>query len=137
MAPQLNIIAQLCCNQLIFLVILWIFFYNYAVIMELDNAETRSYENKVCQALIIIIVDAGSMGFKEQANSYSEGMLLCIPITIKHKQYPTCTIRSQPSNFTHCVIWAIYLFSQLFSCEVGIFRLKDLIKISIQQVLQR
>lgn len=35
-----------------------------AVIMALDNADTRSYVNKVCHALGIFIVDAGSMGFK-------------------------------------------------------------------------
>lgn len=41
-----------------------------AVIMALDNAEARSYVNKVCKALGILILDAGSMGFKGQSNVY-------------------------------------------------------------------
>ncbi|CAD8176496.1 unnamed protein product [Paramecium pentaurelia] len=110
MAPQLNIIAHFAVIKIPGYTM--DFFLQFdAVIMELDNAETRSYVNKVCQALLIFIVDAGSMRFKEYANGYSEGTV-------------SCTIRSQPSNCTHCVIWAIYLFSQLFSGKVGIFVVK-------------
>ncbi|CAK89162.1 unnamed protein product (macronuclear) [Paramecium tetraurelia] len=125
MAPQLKIIAHFAAiNSPGYTMD---FFRQFdAVIMALDNAETRSYVNKVCQALGIFIVDAGSMGFKGQANAYYQGTVCydCYPIATTQKQYPACTIRSQPSNCTHCVIWAKYLFTQLFSGEVGILEVE-------------
>ncbi|CAD8085434.1 unnamed protein product [Paramecium primaurelia] len=125
MAPQLNIIAHFAAINTPGYTM--DFFRQFdAVIMALDNAETRSYVNKVCQALGIFIVDAGSMGFKGQANAYYEGAICydCYPIATTQKQYPACTIRSQPSTCTHCVIWSKYLFTQLFSGEVGILEVE-------------
>lgn len=55
--------------------------------MALDNAETRSYVNKVCHAFGIFVVDAGSMGFKGQANAYYESAACydCFPIATTQK----------------------------------------------------
>lgn len=68
-APHLNIVAHFAAINTPGYTLK--FFRQFdAVIMALDNAETRSYVNKVCKALNIFMVDAGSMGFKGQANSY-------------------------------------------------------------------
>ncbi|CAD8094372.1 unnamed protein product [Paramecium sonneborni] len=138
MAPQLNIIAHFAAiNSPGYTMD---FFRQFdAVIMALDNAETRSYVNKVCHALGIFIVDAGSMGFKGQANAYYEGTVCydCYPIATTQKQYPACTIRSQPSNCTHCVIWAKYLFTQLFSGEVGILEVEGFDKTQPNSVFSK
>ncbi|CAD8097923.1 unnamed protein product [Paramecium sonneborni] len=138
MAPQLNIIAHFAAFKSPGYTM--DFFRQFdAAIMALDNAETRSYVNKVCHALGIFIVDAGSMGFKGQANAYYEGTVCydCYPIATTQKQYPACTIRSQPSNCTHCVIWAKYLFTQLFSGEVGILEVEGFDKTQPNSVFSK
>ena len=93
------------------------------VIMALDNQETRSYVNKVCRAMNIFLLDAGSMGFQGtsilnklgQSNQYFSNEELycydCFPLASTQKSYPACTIRQQPSNCIHCVIWAKYMFT--------------------------
>ncbi|KRX07271.1 Molybdenum cofactor biosynthesis, MoeB [Pseudocohnilembus persalinus] len=87
------------------------------VIMALDNTETRSYVNRICMALSIPLLDAGTTGYKGQAFLLRRGKTRCydcFPKDTSQKVYPACTIRTLPEKPVHCVIWSKYLFGVLF-----------------------
>jgi ubiquitin-like 1-activating enzyme E1 B len=67
MAPQLKVVAHVDAVGAGKYRMEWLSGFD-VVIMALDNQETRSYVNKVCRALKIYLLDAGSMGFQGQSN---------------------------------------------------------------------
>ena len=85
--------------------------------------------------LDIPLVDSGSMGFNGQATLILKPLTKCYDCRnppVQQKQYPVCTIRRQPSQPIHCVIWSKLLFQVLFTQQQN--ELSDL-KLKYQSLL--
>ncbi|KAH3684898.1 hypothetical protein WICPIJ_004122 [Wickerhamomyces pijperi] len=83
----------------------------------LDNAEARSYINKIGLFLNKTILETGTTGTKGYVQATIPGQSACYDCTFREtpKTFPVCTIRSTPSQPVHCVHWAKnFLFSSLF-----------------------
>lgn len=86
------------------------------VINALDNKKARSHVNRMCLAIDIPLIESGTMGYNGQVEFIKKGLTLCYECLPKPepKSYPMCTIRNTPKEPIHCIIWAKYLFGQLF-----------------------
>ncbi|KFD53491.1 hypothetical protein M513_05597, partial [Trichuris suis] len=82
----------------------------------LDNADTRSHVNRLCLATNTPMIDCGTRGrigqvtvsLKAKTECYD-----CLPRPAE-QHYASCTIRNTPSQPIHCIVWAKFLFNQLF-----------------------
>lgn len=66
----------------------------------------------------IPVIDAGTTGFKGQSFILKRGETRCydcFPRSENKKSYPACTIRTLPEKPEHCIIWAKYVYTVLFS----------------------
>lgn len=86
------------------------------VINALDNKKARNHVNRMCVAIDVPFIESGTMGYNGQVELIKKGMTLCYECMPKPepKSYPMCTIRNTPKEPIHCIIWAKYLFGQLF-----------------------
>lgn len=86
------------------------------VINALDNRKARSHVNRMCLAADVPLIESGTLGYHGQVEFIKKGLTLCYECTpkVEPKSYPMCTIRNTPKEPIHCVIWAKYLFGQLF-----------------------
>ncbi|KHN70292.1 hypothetical protein CWI42_021290 [Ordospora colligata] len=83
----------------------------------LDNVAARVYVNQRCVFSSACMIDAGSGGFKGQAYYFGNDIVNgsryecfdCIPRGVT-KEHAVCTIRSRPSCFEHCIVWAKHVF---------------------------
>lgn len=83
----------------------------------LDNLDARRHVNKMCLAADIPLIESGTTGFDGQVHVIRKGKTECYDCNPKEapKSYPTCTIRSTPSQSIHCIVWAkSYLFAEIF-----------------------
>jgi len=77
----------------------------------------------MCRLSNVDLIDGGSAGYLGQSRWYistfsdEQGSKLecfdCSPAP-GPKKFANCTIRSNPSQFVHCVVWAKHLFANLF-----------------------
>lgn len=96
------------------------FFRRFNVILNaLDNRAARNHVNRLSLAAGIPLVESGSAGYLGQVNVIMKGKTECYECYPKPRQktFPGCTIRNTPSELIHCVVWAKYLFNQLFGEE--------------------
>uniref|UniRef100_A0A0K0EHP1 SUMO-activating enzyme subunit n=1 Tax=Strongyloides stercoralis TaxID=6248 RepID=A0A0K0EHP1_STRER len=96
------------------------FFKKFAVIFNaLDNFAARNFVNRMCLAAEIPLIDAGTSGYIGSCRPIIPFKTECFECmgqnNGKEKTYPGCTIRNTPSEPIHCIVWAKYLFNQLFS----------------------
>uniref|UniRef100_A0A0N5C4G3 SUMO-activating enzyme subunit n=2 Tax=Strongyloides papillosus TaxID=174720 RepID=A0A0N5C4G3_STREA len=96
------------------------FFKKYAVIFNaLDNFAARNFVNRMCIAGEIPLVDAGTSGYIGSCRPIIPFKTECFECmgqnNGRERTYPGCTIRNTPSEPIHCIVWAKYLFNQLFS----------------------
>uniref|UniRef100_A0AC35TV08 SUMO-activating enzyme subunit n=1 Tax=Rhabditophanes sp. KR3021 TaxID=114890 RepID=A0AC35TV08_9BILA len=92
----------------------------FAVVFNaLDNARARNHVNRLCIAKSIPLIDAGTSGYLGQCKPILPTMSQCYECTPQlrdeNRTYPGCTIRNTPSEPIHCIVWAKFLFNQLFS----------------------
>ncbi|KAF5396563.1 SUMO-activating enzyme subunit 2 [Paragonimus heterotremus] len=104
----------------------------------LDNHAARRHVNRMCVATKVPLIESGTAGYlgqveplipsgllslncvhdKAESNANKEdfrtGCYECQPRGSGQRTYPACTIRNTPSEPIHCVVWAKYLFNQLF-----------------------
>lgn len=73
----------------------------------LDNDDARAYVSMCCTFVCVPLVDGGSTGLLGQALyfDHTTECFSCVPRKQK-KEVPVCTIRSFPTEFSHCVVWA-------------------------------
>ncbi|CAI2731727.1 unnamed protein product [Schistosoma spindalis] len=113
------------------------FFGKFAVVFNaLDNLAARKHVNRMCISAKIPLIESGTAGYlgqveplipvvetseseatnteANQATIYRTGCYECQPRGLGQRHYPACTIRNTPSEPIHCVVWAKYLFNQLF-----------------------
>ncbi|CAH8596851.1 unnamed protein product [Schistosoma guineensis] len=113
------------------------FFGKFAVVFNaLDNLAARKHVNRMCISAKIPLIESGTAGYlgqveplipvvetseseatnteANQATTYRTGCYECQPRGLGQRHYPACTIRNTPSEPIHCVVWAKYLFNQLF-----------------------
>eukprot|EP00041_Stephanoeca_diplocostata_P001750 m.21241 g.21241 ORF g.21241 m.21241 type:complete len:671 (+) comp12360_c0_seq2:148-2160(+) len=85
------------------------------VLNALDNIAARNHVNRMCLAAKVPLVESGTAGYVGQVNPIVKGTE-CYECTKRSppKRYPVCTIRNTPSLPIHCIVWAKFLFSQLF-----------------------
>lgn len=85
----------------------------------LDNVDARKHVNRMCLAADISLIDAGTAGYLGQVVTIRKGLTECYECQQKTagKSYAVCTIRSNPSTFVHCIVWAKLLFERLFGKE--------------------
>ncbi|RKP18070.1 hypothetical protein ROZALSC1DRAFT_30194 [Rozella allomycis CSF55] len=86
------------------------------VINALDNADARSYVNKMCLFTGKPLIETGTAGHLGQTTCHFSGVQCfdCEPREAQ-KTFPVCTIRSTPSAPIHCIVWAKnFLFPKLF-----------------------
>jgi len=86
------------------------------VINALDNKKARSHVNRMCLSCKIPLIESGTMGYNGQVEFIKKGVSMCYECNPRSepKTYPMCTIRNTPKEPIHCIIWAKFLFSQLF-----------------------
>lgn len=98
------------------------FFAEYMLVYScLDNMEARVHVNQRCFISKTPLVDGGSGGFKGQAYyfDYFSECFDCIPKRVS-KEHLVCTVRSRPTNFEHCIVWARNVFFEIrFDSPVG------------------
>ena len=87
------------------------------VINALDNIQARQHVNRMCLLCSKPLIDSGSTGYNGQATLILKGRSQCYDCIEKPKQqrtYAVCTIRNTPSQPIHCIVWAKFLYNQLF-----------------------
>uniref|UniRef100_A0A669F1Y7 SUMO-activating enzyme subunit 2 n=1 Tax=Oreochromis niloticus TaxID=8128 RepID=A0A669F1Y7_ORENI len=79
----------------------------------------RNHVNRMCLAADIPLIESGTAGYLGQVTVIKKGMTECYECQPKpaQKTFPGCTIRNTPSEPIHCIVWAKYLFNQLFGEE--------------------
>ncbi|KAJ5330461.1 ubiquitin-like activating enzyme [Penicillium atrosanguineum] len=83
----------------------------------LDNLAARRHVNRMCLAAGVPLVESGTTGFNGQVQVIEKGKTECYDCNEKEtpKSFPICTIRSNPSQPIHCIVWAKnYLIPELF-----------------------
>eukprot|EP01134_Creolimax_fragrantissima_P007241 CFRG7241T1 len=86
------------------------------VLNALDNLSARNHVNRMCLAANVPLVESGTAGYVGQTSVIWKGKSECFECYPKPapKTFPVCTIRNTPTLPIHCVVWAKYLFAQLF-----------------------
>ncbi|KAM3172544.1 hypothetical protein ACTXT7_014307 [Hymenolepis weldensis] len=101
------------------------FFRQFDIVFNaLDNMAARRHVNRMCVNTSKPIIESGTSGYLGQvepliylkANGGTPQSLCfeCTPRANDKRTFPTCTIRNTPSEPVHCVVWAKFLFNQLF-----------------------
>ncbi|VDN33581.1 unnamed protein product [Dibothriocephalus latus] len=109
------------------------FFEEFDIVFNaLDNQAARRHVNRMCVNIGKAIIESGTSGYLGQVEpllfkgakhengdccNASKGRASCFecqPVENDRRSYPTCTIRNTPSEPIHCVVWAKFLFNQLF-----------------------
>ncbi|XP_003977790.2 SUMO-activating enzyme subunit 2 isoform X1 [Takifugu rubripes] len=96
------------------------FFKKFVLVMNaLDNRAARNHVNRMCLAADIPLIESGTAGYLGQVTVIKKGLTECYECQPKpaQKTFPGCTIRNTPSEPIHCIVWAKYLFNQLFGEE--------------------
>ncbi|XP_074534335.1 SUMO-activating enzyme subunit 2 [Halichoeres trimaculatus] len=96
------------------------FFRQFVLVMNaLDNRAARNHVNRMCLAADIPLIESGTAGYLGQVTVIKKGLTECYECQPKptQKTFPGCTIRNTPSEPIHCIVWAKYLFNQLFGEE--------------------
>ncbi|XP_018594778.1 SUMO-activating enzyme subunit 2 [Scleropages formosus] len=96
------------------------FFKNFMLVMNaLDNRAARNHVNRMCLAANIPLIESGTAGYLGQVTVIKKGLTECYECQPKptQKTFPGCTIRNTPSEPIHCIVWAKYLYNQLFGEE--------------------
>nr|XP_023697421.1 SUMO-activating enzyme subunit 2 isoform X1 [Paramormyrops kingsleyae] len=96
------------------------FFRNFTLVMNaLDNRAARNHVNRMCLAADIPLIESGTAGYLGQVTVIKKGLTECYECQPKptQKTFPGCTIRNTPSEPIHCIVWAKYLYNQLFGEE--------------------
>uniref|UniRef100_A0A8C5RJK9 SUMO-activating enzyme subunit 2 n=1 Tax=Laticauda laticaudata TaxID=8630 RepID=A0A8C5RJK9_LATLA len=96
------------------------FFRQFTLVMNaLDNRAARNHVNRMCLAADIPLIESGTAGYLGQVTVIKKGVTECYECHPKptQKTFPGCTIRNTPSEPIHCIVWAKYLFNQLFGEE--------------------
>uniref|UniRef100_A0A672G8F2 SUMO-activating enzyme subunit 2 n=1 Tax=Salarias fasciatus TaxID=181472 RepID=A0A672G8F2_SALFA len=85
----------------------------------LVSPAARNHVNRMCLAADIPLIESGTAGYLGQVSVIKKGMTECYECQPKptQKTFPGCTIRNTPSEPIHCIVWAKYLFNQLFGEE--------------------
>lgn len=90
------------------------------VINALDNRAARSHVNRMCLNADVPLIESGTEGYLGQVSFIKKSMTACYEcdgLRRDGRTYATCTIRNTPSQPIHCIVWAKYLFHQLFGDE--------------------
>ncbi|VUZ55145.1 unnamed protein product [Hymenolepis diminuta] len=101
------------------------FFHQFDIVFNaLDNMAARRHVNRMCVNISKPIIESGTSGYLGQvepliylkANGRTPQSLCfeCTPRVNDRRTFATCTIRNTPSEPVHCVVWAKFLFNQLF-----------------------
>uniref|UniRef100_A0A8D0BCQ6 SUMO-activating enzyme subunit 2 n=1 Tax=Salvator merianae TaxID=96440 RepID=A0A8D0BCQ6_SALMN len=96
------------------------FFRQFTLVMNaLDNRAARNHVNRMCLAADVPLIESGTAGYLGQVTVIRKGVTECYECQPKptQKTFPGCTIRNTPSEPIHCIVWAKYLFNQLFGEE--------------------
>ncbi|KAM4012713.1 SUMO-activating enzyme subunit 2 [Anomaloglossus baeobatrachus] len=96
------------------------FFKKFTLVMNaLDNRAARNHVNRMCLAADVPLIESGTAGYLGQVTVIKKGVTECYECQPKptQKTFPGCTIRNTPSEPIHCIVWAKYLFNQLFGEE--------------------
>ncbi|XP_068115723.1 SUMO-activating enzyme subunit 2 [Hyperolius riggenbachi] len=96
------------------------FFRKFTLVMNaLDNRAARNHVNRMCLAADIPLIESGTAGYLGQVTVIKKSVTECYECQPKptQKTFPGCTIRNTPSEPIHCIVWAKYLFNQLFGEE--------------------
>ena len=89
------------------------------VLNALDNRAARNHVNRMCLAANKPLIESGSAGYLGQVTVIKKSSTECYECNPapRQKSFPGCTIRNTPSELIHCIVWAKYLFNQLFGEE--------------------
>ncbi|XP_035646777.1 SUMO-activating enzyme subunit 2-like isoform X2 [Oncorhynchus keta] len=95
------------------------FFRNFMLVMNALDNRARNHVNRMCLAADIPLIESGTAGYLGQVTVIKKGLTECYECQPKptQKTFPGCTIRNTPSEPIHCIVWAKYLFNQLFGEE--------------------
>lgn len=112
---DVSIDARMCSIFLPEFSVPWI--KQFSIILNaLDNVSARNHVNRLALAADIPLVESGTAGYSGESSVIKKGLSPCYECSERprNKTYPGCTIRNTPSEPIHCIVWAKFLFSQLF-----------------------
>ena len=86
-----------------------------AVILAVDNFETRTYISELCEKYNIPYFNCGTEGPYANVEAFIPGKTekASYPRNYK-KMVPPCTLKMFPSSIEHCVLWALDHFEKYF-----------------------
>uniref|UniRef100_A0A8D2P7L7 SUMO-activating enzyme subunit 2 n=1 Tax=Zosterops lateralis melanops TaxID=1220523 RepID=A0A8D2P7L7_ZOSLA len=111
--PEANIIAYHDS------IMKYVCFHYHFILQMLFVPSARNHVNRMCLAADIPLIESGTAGYLGQVTVIKKGVTECYECQPKptQKTFPGCTIRNTPSEPIHCIVWAKYLFNQLFGEE--------------------
>jgi len=90
-----------------------------AVILAVDNFETRTYISEQCEKYNIPYFNCGTDGPYANVEAFIPGITekASYPKTYK-KVVPQCTLKMFPSSINHCVLWSLNHFEKYFNKNI-------------------
>eukprot|EP00127_Corallochytrium_limacisporum_P004518 Clim_evm18s166 gene=Clim_evmTU18s166 len=96
------------------------FFRKHQIVLNaLDNIKARNHVNRMCLQSGVPLVESGTRGYSGQVKDIIKGRTPCQECNppAPQKTFPVCTIRNTPTQPVHCLVWAKFLFGQMFGPE--------------------
>ena len=89
------------------------------IICAVDTIEGRKYIDKMCLKYDKILTDSGTNGVQGRFQLIIPYLTSCITdIDYKVKYEPSCTLKSYPTKFEHCVEWSKSFFNDEFNFNI-------------------
>ena len=90
-----------------------------AVIMAVDNFETRNYISQKCEDYNIPYFNCGTEGPYANVEAFIPGKTVKASYPQNHKKIiPPCTLKMFPSSINHCVLWTLNHFEKIFNKNI-------------------
>ena len=90
------------------------------IICAVDSIEGRKYIDKMCLKYDKILTDSGTNGVEGRFQLIIPYLTSCInDLDYEVKYAPSCTIKSYPTKFEHCVEWSKSFFDDEFNLNVN------------------
>ena len=90
------------------------------IICAVDSVEGRKYIDKMCLKYDKILTDSGTDGVEGRFQLIIPYLTSCISdIDYKANYVPSCTLKSYPTKYEHCVEWSKSFFNDEFNLNIN------------------
>jgi hypothetical protein len=90
------------------------------IICAVDTIEGRKYIDQMCTKYDKILTDSGTSGVEGRFQLIIPYLTSCInDMEFKARYEPSCTIKSYPTKYEHCVEWSRSFFNEEFNLKIN------------------